>query len=111
MHPSYPLTDLSEADAARVRASRLFMAVARADQHVDHDARLRCVAAAQALTDALPIEVPAPLRQVDPGDVIDPSEFVRSALHVLGSLPLEQFAARDIRGACEHGRRALYRLP
>jgi hypothetical protein len=111
MHPSHSLAALADADAARVRASRLFLAVARADQDIDDNARLRCIAAAASLTDALPIGISSPLRLVDTGRAIDPSEFIRSALHVLGSLSVEQFAAQDIRAASEHGRRALYRLP
>jgi hypothetical protein len=96
------------ADPARISAANLFDAAARCNLTMDPGARLHCLAAGQALIGALPADARgATFRQSS----ADPSSLVRAALHALGSLPIEQFAARDIRDATEHGRRALRRLP
>jgi hypothetical protein len=104
-----------KADPARIRAANLFDAAARSSLTSDPGARLQCLAAGEALIGALPAEArEASFRQsaTEPAHSADPASLVRAALNALGSLPIEQFAAaRDIRDATEHGRRALRRLP
>jgi len=83
------------ADPARIRAANLFDAAAR-----------------EALIGALPAEAREATFRQSATEPADPASLVRAALNALGSLPIEQFAAaRDIRDATEHGRRALRRLP
>ena len=99
------------ADPARIRAAHLFDAAARSNLTIDPGARLQCLAASQALIGSLPAEAREAISRQSSAQPADPASLVRAALNVLGSLPLEQFAARDLRDATEHGRRALRRLP
>lgn len=99
------------ADSARIRAANFFDVVARSRLVIDPGARLHCLAAGRALISALPAEARESINRQSSVEAVDPTLLVRAALHVLGSLPLEQFAARDIRDATEYGRRALRRLP
>jgi hypothetical protein len=100
------------ADPARIRAANLFDAAARSSLTIDPGARLQCLAAGEALIGALPAEAREATFRQSATEPADPASLVRAALNALGSLPIEQFAAaRDIRDATEHGRRALRRLP
>ena len=110
--PTHPPRPARPADDARARAAALFVAAARTGRDIDAAARLRCLAAGQALTRALPAGTPPlPLHARDGRDTADPAELIRSALRVLGALPLSAFAATDIRAATVQGRRALRELP
>ncbi len=107
-----PSSPQSAANLIRTEAAALFGLAARTTAEIDGGARLHCLAAHQGLTDAvatygLRAMVSPPAR----ADARDAVTFVRDALRLLGSLPLEQFAARDVRDAAEHGRRALRLLP
>lgn len=110
--PTHPPRAARSADDARTQAATLFDAAARTTREIDADARLRCLAAGQALAHALPAATPPPPRYApDARDTADPAPLIRAALRILGELPLSQFAAADIRDATVQGRRALRLLP
>ena len=93
--------DLPGADraTARAEAAALFAAAARSDA-AGPGAVLHCLDAVRALQAATG-PVPATLRTTDPDRLIE------QALHILGSLPTEDFAHPQVRTAARHGRRAL----
>lgn len=110
--PIQPTRPTHTVDEARAKAASLFNAAARTALDIDSGARLRCIAAGQALAHALPADAP-PLQRHEPdaGGPINPVGQIKAALRILGALPLSQFAATDIRDATVQGRRALRLLP
>ena len=102
----------SAADPIQIQAAALFAVAARTPAEIDGGARLHCLAASQQLTSAVSLNGPqALLSRPDPADTRDAETLVRDALKLLGSLTLEEFAARNVRAAAEHGQCALRRLP
>jgi hypothetical protein len=95
-------SDFRTPAAARAHAAALFTAAARSEHDLTPGCRLRCLAAADALGHQ---GVPP----TEDGNQ-DPDLLIRSALTILGTLPLHEFAATDVRDSTEHARRALREL-
>jgi hypothetical protein len=95
-------SDFRTPAAARAHAAALFTAAACSEHDLTPSCRLRCLAAADALGHQ-------GVRPTDEANQ-DPDLLIRSALTILGTLPLHEFAATDIRDSTEHARRALREL-
>lgn len=97
--PEHTAADPTHTDAgeARATAAALFAAAA-ADEDAGQGTRLRCIAAQLAL------QAPAPLPRARNQSA---DTAIGTALTLLATLPVDQFADRRVRAACRHGRAAL----